>query len=196
MIKQILDDLHRADDSWRIPSLRFFNPVGAHPSGRMGEDQLGMPNNLLPFICQVAVGRRDRLRVFGDDYPTDDGTCVRDYIHVVDLARGHLAALHRILELGCHHRWNLATGRGHSVLEMIRAFESATGVEIPYEVVRRRPGDIAASFADPGLVTSSWGGRADSSLETICADAWRWQAANPAEYPDQPVHDAPSGRAR
>jgi UDP-glucose 4-epimerase len=184
MIEQILEDLHRADDGWRIASLRYFNPVGAHPSGRIGEDPLGVPNNLLPFICQVAVGRRERLEVFGDDYPTPDGTCVRDYIHVVDLANGHLAALQRILEKGGHHRWNLGTGQGHSVLEVVAAFERSTGISIPHDIVGRRPGDVAAAYADPTLANEELGWRADKTLDAICADAWRWQRANPMGYPD------------
>lgn len=186
MVERVLDDLCGADRSWRIASLRYFNPVGAHPSGRMGEDPLGVPNNLLPFICQVAVGRRDRLQVFGDDYPTVDGTCVRDYIHVVDLAKGHIAALHRLLDADAlgHHRWNLGTGRGHSVLEVIGAFERATGIAVPFDVTGRRPGDVAVSYADPRLANRELGWQADASLEAMCADAWRWQESNPAGYPD------------
>jgi UDP-glucose 4-epimerase len=183
MIEQILEDLPRADERWRIASLRYFNPVGAHPSGRMGEDPLGVPNNLLPFICQVAVGRRERLQVFGNDYPTADGTCVRDYIHVVDLARGHVAALDRILEVGGHHRWNLGTGQGSSVLDVVAAFERVTGVPVPHDIVGRRPGDVAVAYADPARANTELGWRADATLETICADAWRWQQANPAGYP-------------
>ncbi|MBK5222584.1 MAG: UDP-glucose 4-epimerase GalE [Acidimicrobiia bacterium] len=184
MLEQILTDLHAADGRWRIGSLRYFNPVGAHPSGRLGEDPRGMPNNLLPFITQVAVGRRERLTVFGADYPTPDGTCVRDYIHVVDLAEGHLAALRRLQDRGGYHTWNLGTGRGHSVLEVIAAFERATGIAVPYEVAGGRPGDIAASYADPSRANEELGWRSDTSLETICADAWRWQQANPDGYPN------------
>jgi UDP-glucose 4-epimerase len=184
MIEQILADIHATDRDWRIASLRYFNPVGAHPSGLMGEDPLGVPNNLLPFICQVAVGRRELLQVFGDDYPTPDGTCIRDYIHVVDLAQGHLAALERIIEVGGHHRWNLGTGTGHSVLELIDAFERTTGVSIPRQVVGRRSGDVPTAYADPSAANHELDWRADATLETICADAWRWQQANPAGYPD------------
>ena len=185
MIEQILADLHAADDSWSVATLRYFNPVGAHPSGRIGEDPQGIPNNLLPFITQVAVGRRERLEVFGDDYDTLDGTGVRDYLHVVDLAAGHLAALHRLVEVGGHHVWNLGTGRGHSVFEVIAAFERATGVSIPYRVVDRRPGDIAASYADPAKANEELGWTADHTIDAICADAWRWQSQNPQGYPDE-----------
>ncbi|MFP3906338.1 MAG: UDP-glucose 4-epimerase GalE [Acidimicrobiales bacterium] len=184
MIERILADLAAADPSWSIASLRYFNPVGAHPSGRIGEDPQGIPNNLLPFVTQVAVGRRDRLDVFGDDYDTPDGTGVRDYLHVVDLAAGHLAALHRLVEVGGHHVWNLGTGRGHSVYEIIAAFERATGIDIPYRVVDRRPGDIAVSYADPTKANEELGWTADHTIEAICADAWRWQSQNPEGYPD------------
>jgi UDP-glucose 4-epimerase len=183
MIEQILADLHVADDSWRVASLRYFNPVGAHPSGRIGEDPRGIPNNLVPFIAQVAVGRRDRLRVFGDDYDTPDGTGVRDYIHVVDLAAAHLAALQRLDEVGGHHVWNLGTGKGHSVLEVVRAFEAASGRPVPYEVVGRRSGDIATCYADPSLANTELGWAADHSLDAMCTDAWRWQSQNPDGYP-------------
>lgn len=184
MIERILADLHAADPGWAIASLRYFNPVGAHPSGLIGEDPQGIPNNLLPYITQVAVGRREKLMVFGDDYPTHDGTGVRDYLHVVDLASGHLAALHRLLEVGGHHVWNLGSGQGHSVLDVVAAFERATGVAIPYEVTARRPGDIASSYADPTRANEELGWTADRSLDTICADAWRWQSQNPHGYPD------------
>ena len=185
MIEQILADLHAADDSWSIASLRYFNPVGAHPSGRIGEDPQGIPNNLLPFITQVAVGRRERLDVFGADYDTPDGTGVRVYLHVVDLAAGHLAALHRLIDVGGHHIWNLGTGQGHSVFEVIAAFERATGVSIPYRVVDRRPGDIATSYADPTRANDELGWIADHTIDAICADAWRWQSQNPSGYPDE-----------
>ncbi|MDZ7677289.1 MAG: UDP-glucose 4-epimerase GalE [Acidimicrobiales bacterium] len=183
MIEQILADLAAADRSWSVASLRYFNPVGAHPSGRIGEDPQGIPNNLLPFVTQVAVGRRERLDVFGDDYDTPDGTGVRDYLHVVDLAAGHLAALHRLVEVGGHHVWNLGTGQGHSVYEVIAAFERATGIDIPHRVVDRRPGDIAASYADPTKANEELGWTADRTIDTICADAWRWQSQNPEGYP-------------
>ncbi|MBK5221499.1 MAG: UDP-glucose 4-epimerase GalE [Acidimicrobiia bacterium] len=183
MIEQILADLHTADPQWSIASLRYFNPVGAHPSGRIGEDPQGVPNNLVPFISQVAIGRRERLQVFGDDYDTPDGTGVRDYIHVVDLAAAHLAALHRLDELGGHHVWNLGSGKGHSVLEVVRAFEAASGRPIPYDVVARRPGDIATCYADPSLANEELGWAADHSLDAMCTDTWRWQQANPEGYP-------------
>ena len=184
MIERILGDVYAAGDGWAIASLRYFNPVGAHPSGRIGEDPQGTPNNLLPYITQVAVGRRERLHVFGADYDTHDGTGVRDYLHVVDLAAGHLAALHRLIEVGGHHVWNLGSGQGHSVFDVIAAFERATGIPIPYEVVERRPGDIATSYADPSRANHELGWTADRSIDTICADAFRWQSQNPEGYPD------------
>jgi len=185
MQEQILRDVALADPSWRIALLRYFNPVGAHPSGTMGEDPQGVPNNLMPFIAQVAVGRRDRLSVFGDDYPTPDGTGVRDYIHVEDLAAGHIAALGR---LGSTDEpvstWNLGTGHGTSVLELLHAFERAVGHELPYEVVGRRPGDIAASYADPTRAHEELGWYAAKTVDDMCADTWRWQSENPHGYPD------------
>ncbi len=194
MIEQILSDVHAADSAWSIATLRYFNPVGAHPSGRIGEDPQGVPNNLLPFVSQVAVGRRELLEVFGDDYDTVDGTGVRDYLHVVDLAAGHLAALHRLVEVGGHHVWNLGTGKGHSVLEVVAAFEKAAGVEIPRRVTARRPGDIAASYADPTRANEELGWSADRSIDTICVDAWRWQSANPDGYPDETASSLPYPR--
>ena len=184
MIEQILRDVHVADPTWRVALLRYFNPVGAHSSGRIGEDPQGIPNNLVPFIAQVAVGRRERLSVFGGDYPTRDGTGVRDYIHVVDLAAGHLAALEALASGGGCHAWNLGTGRGHTVLEVVDAFRRASGREIPYEVVERRPGDVAVSFADPSRAERALGWRAELGLDEMCADTWRWQSANPDGYPD------------
>jgi len=185
MIEQILTDLATAEPDWRIALLRYFNPVGAHRSGRIGEDPSDIPNNLMPFVAQVAVGRREKLSVFGGDYDTDDGTGVRDYIHVEDLAAGHLAALAWIRE---HDRavstWNLGTGRGTSVLEIVEAFALASGREIPYAVGPRRPGDIAASYADPAKAQSELDWRAKHSVEDMCADTWRWQQANPHGYPD------------
>ncbi len=184
MIEEILRDLGRADPAWRIALLRYFNPVGAHASGRIGEDPNGIPNNLLPYISQVAVGRLPELRVFGDDYPTPDGTGVRDYIHVVDLALGHLKALERLraAEPGVGV-WNLGTGRGHSVLEVVKAFEEASGRQVPYRIVERRAGDVAACYADPSKAQQELGWSATRGLPEMAADAWRWQSANPEGYP-------------
>ena len=184
MGEQILRDLATSDDSWKVVLLRYFNPVGAHVSGRIGEDPDGLPNNLMPYVSQVAVGKLPRLRVFGGDYPTADGTGVRDYIHVVDLALGHLKALERIDALSGVTTLNLGTGRGYSVLEMVRAFEAACGRAVPFEVVARRPGDIAACWADPALALQTLGWRAERDLVTMCADAWRWQSLNPQGYRD------------
>ncbi|RJG07890.1 UDP-glucose 4-epimerase GalE [Noviherbaspirillum cavernae] len=179
MVEQILQDLARSDSSWAIGALRYFNPVGAHESGLIGEDPRGIPNNLMPFIAQVAVGRREQLAVFGDDYPTPDGTGVRDYIHVVDLARGHLAALAALFRSGEGFTLNLGTGRGYSVLEMVRAFEAASGRPVPYRVVARRPGDIAVCYADPAGAQERLGWTAQKGVTDMCADHWRWQSANP-----------------
>lgn len=182
MVEELLCDLARSDERWAIALLRYFNPVGAHESGLIGEDPNGIPNNLLPYISQVAVGRLPRLSVFGDDYPTPDGTGVRDYIHVMDLAEGHLKAL-QALELRCGaHVWNLGTGQGYSVLEMVRAFERVSGRTVAYEVVARRPGDIAACWADTGLAERELSWRAERGLDTMMRDAWRWQEQNPQGY--------------
>lgn len=202
MIEQILQDLYASDPAWQIALLRYFNPVGAHPSGLIGEDPGGYPNNLMPYISQVAVGRRERLSVFGSDYPTPDGTGVRDYIHVMDLAEGHVAAL-RYMEkadpsspnnLSFPRRresknrtaapliLNLGTGRGYSVLEMVSAFEKASGKTIPYQITERRPGDIAACYADPTRAKALLGWIAHRTLADMCIDTWRWQAQNPAGY--------------
>ncbi len=184
MIEAILADTAAANLWLRHATLRYFTPVGAHPSGRIGEDPLGVPNNLMPYLSQVAAGRRPKLRIFGDDYDTPDGTGVRDYLHVVDLAAGHVAAL-RFLEAGKPSvTANLGTGRGYSVLEMVRAFESASGVPIPREIVARRPGDVAACYADPSLAARELGWRATRGLEEMCRDAWRWQSRNPEGFPD------------
>lgn len=177
MVEDFCRDAAASDPRWRISLLRYFNPVGAHPSGAIGEDPTGHPNNLVPFVMQVAVGRRDKVWVFGDDYDTPDGTGVRDYIHVIDLAMGHLAALDN-LEKGCEV-YNLGTGNGASVLEIIKGAALASGNEIAYEVTERRPGDIATSLADPSKANRELGWRADRGLEVMLADAWRWQSKNP-----------------
>lgn len=182
MVEQILGDLAHSDRNWRIGILRYFNPVGAHPSGLIGEDPRGIPNNLMPFVAQVAVGRRERLAVFGNDYPTPDGTGVRDYIHVVDLARGHVAALDRLFSSPGGFTVNLGTGRGYSVLEAVSAFESASERAVPYEIVQRRPGDIANCYASPALAQELLGWRAEKTLAHMCADHWRWQRMNPEGY--------------
>ncbi|MGE5650638.1 UDP-glucose 4-epimerase GalE [Noviherbaspirillum sp. UKPF54] len=182
MAEQVLEDLGRADASWAIGRLRYFNPAGAHPSGLIGEDPRGMPNNLVPFIAQVAVGRRECLSVFGNDYPTPDGTGVRDYIHVVDLARGHVAALAELFRSGCSFTLNLGTGRGYSVLEMVAAFEQACGRRVPYRIVDRRPGDIAVCYADPTLAREVLDWQARKGLDEMCADHWRWQSMNPTGF--------------
>jgi UDP-glucose 4-epimerase len=185
MIEQILRDVALSDATWRIGILRYFNPVGAHESGDIGEDPSGIPNNLTPYIAQVAVGRRDSLTVFGNDYPTPDGTPLRDYIHVLDLAAGHVAALeHLSTSEGGAHAWNLGTGHGTSVLEVISAFERATGVKIPYDVGPRRVGDLPASYGDPTRAEAELGWKATRSLEDMLVDLWRWQSQNPQGYAD------------
>ncbi len=184
MIEHVLSDVARAGDL-RVALLRYFNPVGAHPSGRMGEDPQGIPNNLVPFLAQVAVGRREKLSVFGDDYPTADGTCERDYIHVQDLAAGHVAALEHLDAMTEPVRaYNLGSGRGTSVLEVLRAFERAVGHPIPHEVVGRRAGDLPAYWADPTRAAEELGWRTQRSIDDMCADVWRWQSANPEGYPE------------
>lgn len=182
MIEEILRDLQRSDETWNIALLRYFNPVGAHPSGRIGEDPNGIPNNLMPYVAQVAVGKLPELQVFGGDYPTPDGTGVRDYIHVVDLAIGHLKALERLVARPGVVTYNLGTGQGYSVLEVVAAFEKASGRKIPYKIVNRRPGDVAASYADPTRAQVELGWRAERDLLEMCADTWRWQSANPNGY--------------
>jgi len=179
MIENILRDLAVANSQWRIGLLRYFNPVGAHESGLIGEDPRGVPNNLMPYICQVAVGRLKELSVFGNDYPTPDGSGVRDYIHVVDLARGHIAALDALAQDRGTVCVNLGTGRGYSVFELADAFERASGKSIPRRIVGRRPGDVAVSYADPSLAAELLGWRAEKTLDDICRDAWRWQQSNP-----------------
>ncbi|WP_298834650.1 UDP-glucose 4-epimerase GalE [uncultured Piscinibacter sp.] len=179
MGETILRDLERSEPGWAIALLRYFNPVGAHESGLIGEAPQGTPNNLMPYLTQVAVGQRDKLRVFGNDYDTPDGTGVRDYIHVLDLAEGHAAALQHLLGGGDSFTVNLGTGRGHSVLEVVKAFERASGRIIPYEIVPRRPGDVAACYADPTRAQQLLGWRARHGLDAMCADSWRWQSLNP-----------------
>ena len=181
-IEDMLADLAASDERWSVALLRYFNPVGAHESGRIGEDPSGIPNNLMPFVAQVAVGRREKLMVFGDDYPTPDGTGVRDYIHVVDLARGHVCAI-RKLETGCGlFICNLGTGKGYSVLEVLHAFEKACGHELPYVIEDRRPGDIAACYADPTKAKNELGWVAEYGIAELCAARWRWQRQNPDGY--------------
>ncbi|MDZ4091174.1 MAG: UDP-glucose 4-epimerase GalE [Arthrobacter sp.] len=181
-IEDILSDLGAADSRWRIALLRYFNPAGAHASGRIGEDPQGMPNNLLPFVAQVAVGRREKVTVFGADYPTPDGTGIRDYIHVVDLAAGHIAALGFLIRHSGVFRWNLGTGRGTSVLEVIHAFGEASGQKIKHEIADRRPGDAAISYADPSAALADLGWSATKTLAQMCEDHWRWQRNNPLGY--------------
>lgn len=182
MVEDVLRDLKAADASWRIALLRYFNPVGAHVSGLMGEDPSGVPNNLMPYIAQVAVGKRPKLQVFGGDYPTKDGTGKRDYIHVDDLAAGHLAALNYLSRSPELLTVNLGTGRPYSVLEMIQAFEKASGQAIPYEIVDRRPGDLPEYYADPSLAEQVLGWKAELGIDRMCQDTWRWQSMNPAGY--------------
>jgi len=182
MGEQILRDLGTSDPAWQTACLRYFNPVGAHESGHIGEDPRDTPNNLMPYVAQVAVGRLPRLRVFGQDYDTPDGTGVRDYIHVVDLAEGHVAALRRLFSHAGSFTVNLGTGRGCSVLEVVAAYAAASGREIPYEVVPRRPGDVAACWADPTLAHGLLGWRAHHDLARMCTDSWRWQSTNPRGY--------------
>jgi UDP-glucose 4-epimerase len=182
MGERILADMAAADPAWQVAILRYFNPVGAHASGRIGEDPRGVPNNLMPYVAQVAVGRRERLSVFGADYDTPDGTGVRDYIHVVDLAQGHVAALHWQLANPGSLTVNLGTGRGYSVLELVAAYERASGRRVPYEIVARRPGDIDACYADPRRARETIGWAATRDLDAMCADSWRWQAMNPRGF--------------
>lgn len=182
MTEQILSGMAKADPQWSIVLLRYFNPVGAHKSGTMGEDPRGIPNNLMPFITQVAVGRREKLSVFGNDYDTPDGTGVRDYIHVVDLAKGHVAAIRYAVENHGCEVFNLGTGVGYSVLDMVKAFETANGVKIPYAIVDRRPGDLATCYADPAKSREVLGWKAEKTLEDMCRDSWNWQKNNPMGY--------------
>ena len=182
MTEQILSGMAHADKDWGIVLLRYFNPIGAHISGRIGEDPRGIPNNLMPYISQVAVGRREKLSVFGNDYDTHDGTGVRDYIHVVDLAKGHVAAVKFVTEnKGCEV-FNLGTGTGYSVLDMVKSFESVNGVAVPYVITERRPGDLGTCYADPAKSAQKLGWKAEKTLDDMCRDAWRWQKNNPMGY--------------
>ena len=182
MMEQIMSDLQKADPEWNVILLRYFNPVGAHKSGRIGEDPKGIPNNLMPYISQVAVGKLEKLGVFGDDYDTPDGTGVRDYIHVVDLAIGHVKAIEYIFTNPGLDIINLGTGRGYSVLEMVNAFSKASGKDVPYEIKPRREGDIAMCYADPAKAAKVLGWKAERGLDEMCEDTWRWQSQNPLGY--------------
>lgn len=181
-IEYILKDIYRSDNQWNVSLLRYFNPVGAHESGLMGEDPSGIPNNLMPFITQVAVGKLKKLKVFGDDYNTHDGTGVRDYIHVIDLAIGHIKALESLRKKPGVKTYNLGTGKGSSVLDVVHAFEKANSVKIPYEIVHRRPGDAAVCYADPSKAEKELDWKAERDLETMCRDAWNWQEKNPQGF--------------
>ncbi len=185
MMEQIMTDLQKSDPEWKVVLLRYFNPIGAHKSGKIGEDPRGIPNNLLPYIAQVAVGKLDYLRVFGDDYPTHDGTGVRDYIHVVDLAKGHVCAIDKIDELDGVSIFNLATGKGYSVLDVVKAFEKASGKEIPYKIVGRREGDIAECFADAKKARDILGWQAEYGIDQMCQDSYNWQEQNPNGYEER-----------
>jgi len=182
MLEQVLTDIQTSDPSWSVILLRYFNPIGAHASGKIGEDPKGIPNNLLPFVAQVAIGRLPELGVFGDDYDTPDGTGVRDYIHVVDLARGHVKALQKFEDEPAVRVYNLGTGKGYSVLEIVHAFERACGHEVPYTIKPRRPGDIATCYCDPGKAKKELGWEAEYGIDEMCADSWRWQSMNPNGY--------------
>lgn len=184
MIECILKDLYTSDNTWSICLLRYFNPIGAHKSGTMGEDPNGIPNNLMPYITQVAIGKREYLNVWGDDYDTPDGTGVRDYIHVVDLALGHIKAVEKVENSEGLFIYNLGTGKGYSVLDVVNAFEKASGIKIPYKIGPRRDGDIATCYSDPGKAYKELGWKAERDIEEMCEDSWRWQKQNPNGYPD------------
>lgn len=184
MIECILKDLYTSDNSWSICLLRYFNPIGAHKSGTMGEDPNGIPNNLMPYITQVAIGKMEYLNVWGDDYDTHDGTGVRDYIHVVDLALGHVKAVEKVEEASGLYIYNLGTGTGYSVLDVVKAFEKASGVKVPYKIGPRREGDIATCYSDPSKAYKELGWKAERGIEEMCEDSWRWQSQNPNGYPD------------
>ncbi|MFP7200018.1 UDP-glucose 4-epimerase GalE [Lysinibacillus halotolerans] len=185
MVEDILRDLHQSDSTWKIALLRYFNPIGAHVSGRIGESPVGIPNNLMPYITQVAIGRREKLNVYGNDYNTSDGTGVRDYIHVVDLVLGHIKALEYLDKNDGIETFNLGTGTGYSVLELVHAFEAATGKDIPYEIVDRRAGDVAICYANPAKAEKLLGWKAEKTLQQMCEDSWRWQVNNPVGYEDK-----------
>lgn len=184
MIERILEDIHTSNPKWSITLLRYFNPIGAHKSGKMGEDPKGIPNNLLPYVAQVAVGKLEYVHVFGNDYPTKDGTGVRDYIHVVDLALGHIKAIEKKANIPGVHIYNLGTGNGYSVLEIVKAFSKACGKELPYKIEARRPGDIAECYADPSKALNELGWKATRGIAEMCEDSWRWQSNNPNGYND------------
>lgn len=184
MIECILKDLYTSDKEWAICLLRYFNPIGAHKSGTMGEDPNGIPNNLMPYITQVAIGKREKLGVFGNDYDTHDGTGVRDYIHVVDLALGHLKAVEKVEGENGLFIYNLGTGTGYSVLDVVKAFEKASGQAVPYQIMPRRAGDIATCYSDPSKALNELGWKAERGIEEMCEDSWRWQSQNPNGYPD------------
>jgi len=185
MIEQILNDLYASDPEWSICKLRYFNPIGAHKSGMIGEDPNGIPNNLMPYVSRVAVGKLPMLTVFGNDYPTPDGTCIRDYIHVVDLARGHINAVQKAMTGSGLRTYNLGTGHGYSVLDVLNAFMKATGVNVPYKIGPRRDGDVPVSYSDPTRAKEELGWVAQYTLEDMCADSWRWQSQNPDGYPNE-----------
>ena len=183
MQEEMFRDFYVSDNTWNIMLLRYFNPIGAHKSGRIGEDPKGIPNNLLPYVAQVAIGKLPEVGVFGDDYDTPDGTGVRDYIHVVDLAKGHVKAIEKLEKTGSGvYTYNLGTGHGYSVLDIVKAFSKACGHEIPYRIKPRRPGDIATCYADPSLAAQELGWKAELGIEEMCEDAWRWQSHNPDGY--------------
>ena len=182
MVEEVMGDLYKSDSDWSIALLRYFNPVGAHSSGQIGEDPNDIPNNLMPYVSQVAIGKLEKLRVFGNDYPTVDGTGVRDYIHVVDLAIGHVRAIENLKNNKGVHPWNLGVGKGYSVLEMVAAFEKASDCEVPYEIVERRSGDIASCYANPAKALKELNWQAERNLEEMVSDAWRWQSQNPNGY--------------
>jgi UDP-glucose 4-epimerase len=183
-IEEMLRDVAKADPEWKIINLRYFNPVGAHPSGKIGEDPSGIPNNLMPYVAKVAVGKLEKLTVFGDDYPTPDGTGVRDYIHVMDLAEGHVAAVDKLPDIKGEVVYNLGTGHGYSVLDMVKAMKDAAGKEIPYSIGPRRPGDVASCYADPAKAKKELGWEAVKGVKEMCEDTWQWQSANPNGYRD------------